>query len=48
MNKNYLKEAKLEESIQATTDLKQATQFSDIFLMALPTKSNERSRFKHR
>lgn len=39
MNKNYLKEAKLEESIQATTDLKQATQFSDIFLMALPTKA---------
>ncbi|MEQ6029054.1 NAD(P)H-dependent glycerol-3-phosphate dehydrogenase [Staphylococcus saccharolyticus] len=39
MNKNYLKEAKLESSIRATSDLKEATHYSDIYLMALPTKA---------
>ena len=39
MNKNYLKEAKLEESIQATTDLKTSYTILRYFLMALPTKA---------
>lgn len=39
MNKNYLKDAKLDSSIKATVDLNKAVQFSDIYLMALPTKA---------
>ena len=39
MNPQYLKEAKLCDSIKATTDINQAIQFSDVFLMALPTKA---------
>lgn len=39
MNKNYLKDAKLDSSIKATADLNRAVQFSDIYLMALPTKA---------
>ena len=42
MNKNYLKEAKLEPTIKATTDLSEGVAFADIYLMALP-KSDERS-----
>ncbi|MCE4965809.1 NAD(P)H-dependent glycerol-3-phosphate dehydrogenase [Staphylococcus chromogenes] len=38
-NKNYLKEAKLDQMIQATTDLDRAIQHSDIFIIALPTKA---------
>ena len=36
---NYLKDAKLDSSIKATVDLNKAVQFSDIYLMALPTKA---------
>ncbi|MEJ7493343.1 NAD(P)-binding domain-containing protein, partial [Staphylococcus lugdunensis] len=39
MNKNYLKDAKLDETIQATTHLEEATQHADVYLMALPTKA---------
>lgn len=39
MNKSYLKDAKLDSSIKATADLNSAVQFSDIYLMALPTKA---------
>ena len=39
MNKNYLKDAKLDETIQATTHLEEAIQHADVYLMALPTKA---------
>ncbi|EHJ08272.1 NAD(P)H-dependent glycerol-3-phosphate dehydrogenase [Staphylococcus simiae] len=39
MNKKYLKYAKLNHAITATTDMDQAIQFADIYLMALPTKA---------
>lgn len=39
MNKNYLKEAKLDPSIKASTDLSKVVDFADIYLMALPTKA---------
>ena len=42
MNKNYLKDAKLDSSIKATVDLNKAVQFSDIYLMALPQKQLEK------
>lgn len=39
INSKYLKKAKLNETIKATLDIKNATAFSDVFLMALPTKA---------
>lgn len=39
MNKKYLKYAKLNQTITATTDIDQAINFADIYLMALPTKA---------
>ena len=38
-NKRYLKEAHLNDTIKATCLLQQAVDFSDIFLIALPTKA---------
>lgn len=38
-NKRYLKDVKLNETIKATSQLEQAVNFSDIFLIALPTKA---------
>lgn len=38
-NKRYLKEAKLDENIRATSDIKEAVDFTDIYLIALPTKA---------
>lgn len=39
MNSKYLKQAKLDVSIEATLDINKATHFSEIYLMALPTKA---------
>ncbi|MBO1197878.1 NAD(P)H-dependent glycerol-3-phosphate dehydrogenase [Staphylococcus simiae] len=39
MNKKYLKYAKLNQAITAITDMDQAINFADIYLMALPTKA---------
>ena len=38
-NKRYLKDVTLNETIKATSQLEQAVNFSDIFLIALPTKA---------
>ena len=38
-NKKYLKYAKLNDSIVATSDMNEAIQYTDIYLMALPTKA---------
>lgn len=38
-NKRYLKDVTLIETIKATSQLEQAVNFSDIFLIALPTKA---------
>ena len=38
-NKRYLKDVTLVETIKATNQLEQAVNFSDIFLIALPTKA---------
>ena len=38
-NSRYLNEAKLEETIKATSDLEEAVNFSDTYLIALPTKA---------
>lgn len=38
-NKRYLKDVTLIETIKATNQLEQAVNFSDIFLIALPTKA---------
>lgn len=38
-NKSYLKEAQLDSSIKATTNLEEAVHYSDIFIIALPTKA---------
>ena len=38
-NKRYLKSAQLNHTIKATSNLKEATEFSDVYLMALPTKA---------
>ncbi|MCG7339672.1 NAD(P)H-dependent glycerol-3-phosphate dehydrogenase [Staphylococcus sp. ACRSN] len=38
-NTKYLNDAILDSSINATLDIKQATQFADVYLMALPTKA---------
>lgn len=38
-NKRYLKDVILNETIKATSQLEQAVNFSDIFLIALPTKA---------
>ncbi|MCE5089720.1 NAD(P)H-dependent glycerol-3-phosphate dehydrogenase [Staphylococcus devriesei] len=38
-NKRYLKSAQLNHTIKATSNLKEATKFSDVYLMALPTKA---------
>ncbi|AJC96175.1 NAD(P)H-dependent glycerol-3-phosphate dehydrogenase [Staphylococcus hyicus] len=38
-NKSYLKEAQLDASIKATTNLEEAVHYSDIFIIALPTKA---------
>lgn len=38
-NKRYLKDITLNETIKATSQLEQAVNFSDIFLIALPTKA---------
>ncbi|MEB5792162.1 NAD(P)H-dependent glycerol-3-phosphate dehydrogenase [Staphylococcus hominis] len=38
-NKRYLKDVTLNETIKATNQLEQAVHFSDIFLIALPTKA---------
>ncbi|WP_412520726.1 NAD(P)H-dependent glycerol-3-phosphate dehydrogenase [Staphylococcus simulans] len=38
-NSRYLNEAKLEEAIHATSDLEEAVNFSDTYLIALPTKA---------
>ncbi|RIL71666.1 NAD(P)H-dependent glycerol-3-phosphate dehydrogenase [Staphylococcus devriesei] len=38
-NKWYLKSAQLNHTIKATSNLKEATEFSDVYLMALPTKA---------
>lgn len=38
-NKRYLKDAKLDSSIKATSNLQEAVDFTDIYLMALPTKA---------
>ena len=38
-NKRYLKDVTLNEKIKATSQLEQAVNFSDIFLIALPTKA---------
>ncbi len=38
-NKKYLKYAKLDVNIIATSDMTKAIQFADIYLMALPTKA---------
>lgn len=38
-NHNYLKEAKLNSNIKATTDIQEAINHADIFLIALPTKA---------
>lgn len=38
-NSRYLNEAKLEETIHATSDLEEAVNFSDTYLIALPTKA---------
>lgn len=38
-NKRYLKDVVLNSSIKATSDIKEAVNFTDIYLMALPTKA---------
>lgn len=38
-NSRYLNEAHLDKAIKATQNLKEATQFSDTYLIALPTKA---------
>lgn len=38
-NKRYLKDVVLNISIKATSDIKEAVNFTDIYLMALPTKA---------
>ena len=38
-NKRYLKDVVLNSSIKATSDIKEAANFTDIYLMALPTKA---------
>ncbi|RIP34294.1 NAD(P)H-dependent glycerol-3-phosphate dehydrogenase [Staphylococcus gallinarum] len=38
-NTKYLNDATLDSSIKATLDIEQATQFADVYLMALPTKA---------
>lgn len=38
-NSRYLNEAKLDETIKATSDLEEAVNFSDTYLIALPTKA---------
>lgn len=38
-NKSYLKEAQLDASIKAITNLEEAVHYSDIFIIALPTKA---------
>ncbi|MEB6241816.1 NAD(P)H-dependent glycerol-3-phosphate dehydrogenase [Staphylococcus gallinarum] len=38
-NTKYLNDAILDASIKATLDIEEATQFADIYLMALPTKA---------
>ncbi|MCE5022196.1 NAD(P)H-dependent glycerol-3-phosphate dehydrogenase [Staphylococcus haemolyticus] len=38
-NKRYLKDVVLNNSIKATSDIKEAVNFTDIYLMALPTKA---------
>lgn len=39
INSKYLKTAKINDSIKATLDIKAAVNFSEVFLMALPTKA---------
>ncbi|PNZ04391.1 NAD(P)H-dependent glycerol-3-phosphate dehydrogenase [Staphylococcus equorum subsp. linens] len=39
INSKYLKTAKINDSIKATLDIKAAINFSEVFLMALPTKA---------
>lgn len=39
INSKYLKTAKINDSIKATLDIKDAINFSEVFLMALPTKA---------
>lgn len=39
MNTRYLKKAKLNQAIKATSDIDEAIAYSDIYLMALPTKA---------
>lgn len=38
-NKRYLKDVVLDSRIKATSDIKEAANFTDIYLMALPTKA---------
>ncbi|WP_368885175.1 NAD(P)H-dependent glycerol-3-phosphate dehydrogenase [Staphylococcus haemolyticus] len=38
-NKRYLKDVVLDSRIKATSDIKEAVNFTDIYLMALPTKA---------
>ena len=45
-NKRYLKEAKLDENIRATSDIKEAVDFTDIYLIALLQKQLERLQVK--
>ena len=38
-NKRYLKDIVLDSRIKATSDIKEVMNFTDIYLMALPTKA---------